>query len=1038
MIRAIYIFYICLIVSLSMTAQVGQINIPRIDKMPNAPSPYIMRDWSSVAKKYDAFVYDIYKNGQYLPLIKIQSSGINYVNAQKFSLPSYIGSPSGNEAINVLPSLVGASLVGIDKTNQNGKDYIKMSFDFFNKANGENLYLNNAGASSGDDWWYDIMPNVYFYQLYDLYPNLGSEADYQFNTIANTFTKAIKTMNGSDTPWQKAAMNFRAWKFKTMTPNTSGVPEPEASGSMAWLLYNAYNKTANKDYLKASEWAMEFLSEWPSNPSYELQLPYGVYTAARMNAELNTDYNIDKMVNWCFDKGNLRGWGAIKGTWGGLDVSGLIGEANDGGNDYAFQMNGIHQAAMLVPMTRYEKRYSKAIAKWVLNLANANRLFYHGFLPADRQDATAWSSTYDVDKVIGYEALREVWQGKSPFSTGDALKGGWAATNLALYGTSSIGYLGSIIETTNVEKVLKLDLLKTDFYKNQAYPTFLFYNPMLQNVEVQFDAGNENVDIYDVLNEKFILKNIKGINTLSIPQGEAVTIVLCPANGTIAYNQNKMLVNGVVVDYNQHIQAYSYKPRIKSLASDVNPIQKGKTCKLYCTAKDIDSPTLIYQWSAENGTVIGNNSTVDYTAPNIASSTKIQCIVKDEVGNADTALIIMEVVEKINTSPEIIKIEKGSGFISTNEVATFICNAVDADGDPLVYDWTIDGGIINGSGKEITWNSAINGVYNVSVNVTDTDGARTVASTKILVKDFENKSYKAIAYYPFTGNAFDESGNGLHGQAKGVINTNDKDGQSSSAYYFNGGAQHVLIPNDQKLNFTNGIAVCAWVKPLSLPDKETFVVSHGSWQNRWKVSITPDKNLRWTINTQKGISDLDASQILSNDMFTHVCATYDQDIMAIYINGNLSSYKKQTGLLNTTTLAMTIGQMLPDNALYNFKGTLDEVVIFDQAISPSQVENIYKTGIISHAYDYIKKQNGLLKIIPNPGSNYFTISIENEAALPLSISLINSKGEIEAVKSISITQDKIAIDMTDKTPGLYTIKVVYKTRVYFGRLMKIQ
>ncbi|MBK7222206.1 MAG: hypothetical protein IPH94_13040 [Saprospiraceae bacterium] len=165
-----------------------------------------------------------------------------------------------------------------------------------------------------------------------------------------------------------------------------------------------------------------------------------------MNAELNTDYDIEKMVNWCFDKGPLRGWGCIKGKWGGLDVTGLIGEANDGGNDYAFQMNGLHQAAALVPMTRYDKRFAKDIAKWVLHLANANRLFYHGFLPSDQQDASTWSAQYDNNRVLGYEALRQVWQTKSPFSTGDALKSGWSATNLALYGTSSIGYLGSIIE----------------------------------------------------------------------------------------------------------------------------------------------------------------------------------------------------------------------------------------------------------------------------------------------------------------------------------------------------------------------------------------------------------------------------------------------------------------------------------------------------------------------------------------------------------------------------------------------------------------
>ncbi len=98
-----------------------------------------------------------------------------------FGLDTYIGTFSNNngEGINVLPSLVSASLAGIDKTNQFGRNWVLMSQDYFNKANGENLYLNNIGGHSGSDWWYDMMPNIYFYQLYDLYGPIG-DAQNQF------------------------------------------------------------------------------------------------------------------------------------------------------------------------------------------------------------------------------------------------------------------------------------------------------------------------------------------------------------------------------------------------------------------------------------------------------------------------------------------------------------------------------------------------------------------------------------------------------------------------------------------------------------------------------------------------------------------------------------------------------------------------------------------------------------------------------------------------------------------------------------------
>lgn len=217
--------------------------------------------------------------GQYLPLSYLKPAGVNYPQNPAFGLHTYIGtsSPFGNEAINVLPSLVGATLVGADKRSQFGRNWLLMSQDFFNKNNGENIYLNNAGASSGGgDWWYDLMPNVFFYQLNHLYPNSGVEADHQFTTIADRFLDAVvRAMGGSDAPWEPAYMNYRAWKFKTMQPNPNGVPEPEAAGAYAWVLYNAWKETGNPDYLKGAEWSIEFLNEWTSNPSYELQLPYG-------------------------------------------------------------------------------------------------------------------------------------------------------------------------------------------------------------------------------------------------------------------------------------------------------------------------------------------------------------------------------------------------------------------------------------------------------------------------------------------------------------------------------------------------------------------------------------------------------------------------------------------------------------------------------------------------------------------------------------------------------------------------------------------
>ena len=156
------LFFFLIGVSFCLPAQVNQIDLPRIEMMPNEPAPFNIRDWAEVAIQYDSFVYDIQKTGQYLPLVSLQTPA--------FGLHTYVGTnnTNGKEGINILPSLVGASLLGVDKSNHFGENWILKSQDFFNDNSSELIYLNNPGGGSGNDWWYETMPNIYFYQLYVL------------------------------------------------------------------------------------------------------------------------------------------------------------------------------------------------------------------------------------------------------------------------------------------------------------------------------------------------------------------------------------------------------------------------------------------------------------------------------------------------------------------------------------------------------------------------------------------------------------------------------------------------------------------------------------------------------------------------------------------------------------------------------------------------------------------------------------------------------------------------------------------------------
>lgn len=915
-----------------------QITIPRIEQMPNLPQPYAMRNWKSVAKGYDSIAFNVTASGQYLPLSSLYSNTVNYPASGSFKLKSYVGSPgAGGEGINSLPAVIGAELVEIDKRNQNGNDWVAMCKEWFNTLPAENIYLNSPRGSSGDDWWYETMPNLFFYQLYDLHPEIP-EFKFQSTIVADRWLKATTVMGGSSTPWQRPDMDHRAWEFSTMTPNKTGVHQPEASGAIAWLMYQAYVKTGEKKYRVGAEWSMEFLNSLSINPSYELQLAYGTYTAARMNAELGTSYDLQKIFNWNFEIGPLRSWGVTLGTWGSYDASGLIGEVDQFAPSYAFLMNTVQTVAVLAPIARYDDRYARAIGKWVLNAANASRLFYSNSLPDANQDGESWSKVNDPNSYIGYEALKQTSNAVSPFATGDAVKNGWAATNFALYGSSHIGYLAAVVETTNVPKVLQLDLLKTDFSHSPGYPTFLYFNPFDSTVSVSINVGTETVDLYDAVTNVFVKNNVMNQTSFTIPANSALVLVVTPSSGTISYSDEKMLVNGIVVDYRSAQSVANHFPRIKAAASSHDTVIMNNFAEFFCTGTDIDGDTLSITWSSSNGTLFGEGSQVTWKAPDTSGQYSIICTVTDSHNASVLDTINILVVAGINHLPSINKLRVNPRKLNINSTTTIQCVAFDSDSDTLNYFWSSNAGIITGTGSSISWKSPLTeGNYRLYCSVNDGHGGITNDSISVEVRDF-SKYVKGnlLAYYPFNGNANDLSGNNRNGMVNSVQSVSDRNGNTNSAFLFDGVSSSIKILNDIGLNTQNAFALNFWMKIGAFYNREQYPISHGNYSNRLKVSIS-NKRLRWTIKTSTGIKDLDSESELVLDSLYNVTAIYNGSDMEIFLNGELDAFASWSGLLQQTTTDLTIGQVLPNDDNYNFNGVLDDIRFFDYGLSVDEI-----------------------------------------------------------------------------------------------------
>jgi hypothetical protein len=350
----------------------------------------------------------------------------------------------------------------------------------------------------------------------------------------------------------------------------------------------------------------------------------------------------------------------------------------------------------------------------------------------------------------------------------------------------------------------------------------------------------------------------------------------------------------------------------------------------------------------------------------------------------------------------------------------------------LTFAWTANGGSLGGSGgSTVSWTApTAEGIFQVNVTVTDDEGLSIQATTTILVKNFIATAGDLVAYYPFTGNAADASGNQLHGVAGGgMLYVPDFWGNPGQAARFDGLNDRVTVANSPILNFQDAITVSAWFRPQPLPDHETFLISHGSWQNRWKISFTPEGKIRWTVNTLSAIGDLDSEISVAADSVYHLTATYDGSLMALYLDGRLHSYKPLSGLIRTAALPLLIGQMLPDNTDFNYPGIIDEVKIFDHALIPDEVQTLFDD--MPTAVGEIQDQGLGLSLYPNPVRELLTVQLLEPPSQKALFSVIDLNGKTVFEKAIG-PETEIFINTKHWKSGIYTA-VIRSERIFQTR-----
>jgi len=173
-------------------------------------------------------------------------------------------------------------------------------------------------------------------------------------------------------------------------------------------------------------------------------------------------------------------------------------------------------------------------------------------------------------------------------------------------------------------------------------------------------------------------------------------------------------------------------PLISSLTPSKGQVSPSDSCQVKCVASDPDGDQLSYSWSADGGSISGEEPVVTWTAPTALGDYTIAVKVTDGRGGEATTQLTIGVA--VNQPPVIDSLTSEQQQVRMAMTSTIECTARDRNRDKLDYIWSADGGNITGEEAVVTWVAPnAYGTYTITVTVTDGRGGEDVESIEIVV-----------------------------------------------------------------------------------------------------------------------------------------------------------------------------------------------------------------------------------------------------------------------------------------------------------------
>jgi hypothetical protein len=208
-----------------------------------------------------------------------------------------------------------------------------------------------------------------------------------------------------------------------------------------------------------------------------------------------------------------------------------------------------------------------------------------------------------------------------------------------------------------------------------------------------------------------------------------------------------------------------------------------------------------------------------------------------------------------------------------------------------------------------------------------------------------------VGWWPFNGNANDESGNGNNGTNNGATLTTDRNGVVDKAYSFDGIDDYIEVTNNAQVTLIGDLTMSAWVNTFGtngqnyqtiISKRETYWTTEYAMILSYHSGVIHDTKLMTSRALGQGIQE----QAWTNNPYSTMnwefwTIVYSSGQVSLYKNGILDHSQPFTLIPSPQICPLLFGRnTLVDNS-EQFFGKLDDIGIWNRALTDCEIQNLY-------------------------------------------------------------------------------------------------